>query len=939
MRLRTLALVASTLALLATGCDGCVAAYSELGPDLGDGREDDWRASQTGLIYQLASDGYTMYAVSLNAGIWRRRIGDRWKQLANSSPLATSLAVDPTSPRHLVSGDRNNPGTDSNPGNFDLSLSGLWESNDGGDTWFFVYSPLTRAADPAMPGYCANFTSQAIPAVAITPKGTILAGTPCGIVRRASGASTYTAPVMPIGIAGVTAFAIARTSTVNTLIWALARNLATTRLRLLWSDDDGATWTPVAFQTPVSGFGIPAAIGTAFSRGDDYSLAAFGDNVAMVFQPNPDQKNQTGVLYFNKTQGTFAAHLIDGGNDGTGWGGRRSIRAVSIKPPFKVGDGVRIFLNTGQGVFDGEGLDDQGRVKWRHQLTAHCGDCGDPDPMHADIWDVLPGTENDDFWIATDGGVYARTNKLASFNAGLFTHHIHNVSLLETPRDREIAGPRLDYATSDNDAWFSPGQGSGTTPRKWDTYSKLGDANWTAADRGNSRLSIEVRHDQLAVITDFGEGAPSGTSRVGGAQIGLSCVPTSAAPPKCAEGFTLPRNWKVVQTGPGLPYKTGVSLDVVWLASQPLTYMDGGTVTPLSSGTLATAVSGASNPVLLRNWAVAVDPDISSSKFKGWFVESGAVPAGMSRVWVSVESGHHPWEAVYYGCICDGGGTPQLFKMNARNTPWVPVTISVAQPSGGAVIRQLLAPTEDAGQVVRETTGPLWVDPLNPNRLVVLTTVGIAFSNNGGTTWTDDRMLTLLLTNSRQYPFATGYPAGSSLDVMSGTRGLRFMYASDVAFGWGDDQLAVASPFAGVFARRASDQPWLDLRTALPKPLPTVSSIAFWRSELVVATEGRGLMETVHYYDARLGAVFDLTASVRTGVRTLTLRRSDGAGIANAPVTVITITANGVWQGASVTTTGTGEVILPAGIATGTRVFLKYKGDSKTAPAETAFRT
>jgi|GEM_PF-2538954 len=953
MRLRTFtSIVACSVPLLAAGCSGCVATYRDVGPDFDDARNEDWRGSSAGLIYQLAGDRNTLYAVSLNAGIWRRKSGERWHQLSQSSPLTTSLAVDPTNPRHLVSGDRNNAGTDSDPANYDLSLSGLWESTDAGDTWQLVYSPLTRVADASAPAYCVNIQSQSIAAVVVTPVGTVLAGTPCGIARRATGASTYDFPPIPAGLAAITAFAVARISSVpaasgaargsrpttSNLIWALARNVPGTVLTLLWSDTDGSTWNAVALQSPVNGYGVPQATGEEMARGDDFSLAAFGDSVAMVFKPTPDQENKTGIVYYNRSTRTFSAHLVEAGNDGTGWGGRRSIRAIPIHSPYSIGDGVRIVLNTAQGVFDGEGINRSGMVKWRKQITAHCRDCQDPDPMHADIWDVLPASDNDDLWVATDGGIYAKSDTLGSFNAGLFTQHIHTLSLIEAPLG--LGGPRLDYATSDNDAWFSPGPMPGSPAAVWRSYTVLGDANWTAADRGNSRISLEVRDGLSADITDFGDGPPNGSSHVGGDNFLLSCRQTAGNPGACSDADVLPRNFRVVQTGSrSLPYRTGGLLDVVWLTSLPLQYKNGDTVTNLSSGVLSDQVKTASSPVLLRNSALAVQPDINTSQFKGWSLESGSVPTSASRVWVSVENGHHPWEAVYYVCVCDHVATAHLFKQKTRSAPWEPVVVKIDQPSGSVITRDILPAWEDAKKTVRGTTGPVWVDPINPNRLVVLTTVGVVISNDGGASWTEDRTLTLLLTNSWQYPFATGYPAGSDLGVVLGTRGLRFMYASDVAFGWGDDQLAVASPFTGVYVRGGVNQPWLDLTQALPRPLATVSSLAFWGRELYVATEGRSLVQTIHSYDARMGAVFDRTVSPRTGARTIRLLRSDGAAVANSRVSLTTITQNGVLQASALTSTAMGEVVLPSGLPVGTRIFLRYAGDSSAAPAETAFRT
>ena len=126
--LRTFGLCQMSLTLLLF--TGCASSFIDAGPNLIDGSNDSWEASPTGLIYRLAGDEHTMYAVSLNAGIWRRASGEQWKQLPASSPLATDLAVDPNDPRHLVSSDRNGAASESNAARFDLNLSGIWESFD-----------------------------------------------------------------------------------------------------------------------------------------------------------------------------------------------------------------------------------------------------------------------------------------------------------------------------------------------------------------------------------------------------------------------------------------------------------------------------------------------------------------------------------------------------------------------------------------------------------------------------------------------------------------------------------------------------------------------------------------------------------------------------------------------------------------------------------------
>ena len=236
----------------------------------------------------------------------------------------------------------------------------------------------------------------------------------------------------------------------------------------------GTGWSTSAY-LPGPNIGVGHAL-----RGDEFSLAAFGATAITVFAPLPDRQNHSEILYYNYPSDKFFAQELDNANDGTGKGGRRSIRSFPLRPPFNVGDGTRIFFNAAQDVLEATGIDLTGRLEWKDAVRAS------NDPVHSDFWDIIPDEETG-FWLATDGGVYRRDGSISSFNDGLATHHIHTLSAMfgKTARGSDTVTD-LAYATSDNDAWFK----SGSAP--WSTYGKLGDANWTAADRGNptSRYSF-----------------------------------------------------------------------------------------------------------------------------------------------------------------------------------------------------------------------------------------------------------------------------------------------------------------------------------------------------------------------------------------------------------------------------------------------------------------
>ena len=166
------------------------------------------------------------------------------------------------------------------------------------------------------------------------------------------------------------------------------------------------------------------------------------------------------------------------------------------------------------------------------------------------------------------------------------------------------------------------------------------------------------------------------------------------------------------------------------------------------------------------------------------------------------------------------------------------------------------------------------------------------------------------------------------------------MYVSDVAFGWNDDQLAVASPFTGVFYRPATGQPWQNATVILPKPLPAVSSIAFWNTELYVGSEGRSLLQTYHLPSTPIYTFFDFQSNSRVGtfgMQSITLRKSDGSGAANANIKVTTIASDGSMNSVTVVTDANGIISIISTLKAGDRVFLSFVGTDNLAAAETAF--
>ena len=140
-------------------------------------------------------------------------------------------------------------------------------------------------------------------------------------------------------------------------------------------------------------------------------------------------------------------------------------------------------------------------------------------------------------------------------------------------------------------------------------------------------------------------------------------------------------------------------------------------------------------------------------------VSSPPVPHGF---WASLPNGELPYNPVYYICTCNAQPA-QIFKSIGQNKRWTPVSVVVTQ---GAASMQLQILQAGSGY-----SGPLFVDPINPNRLLVLTTQGVALSSDGGGTWILDTALTALVTKSGLYAKTKDFPSANANGVVIATRG------------------------------------------------------------------------------------------------------------------------------------------------------------------------
>src|ERR1700686_464206 len=201
-------------------------AYDDISPTtpnltVGGGR------SSAGVTLALAGDDTALYAVSLDAGVWKSEMGDRWTQLSGSPERASCIAADPNNPFHLAVGERNGDAVSIN-----LNTSGLWESFDGGQMWTYSCNPLT----------VQGCTSQAVPAVVFTQASTLFIGTACGIGRKTLADANFDFSKSPPNIGSITALAVSETK-----VWARTPD------KLLASANDGLTWTIIPIPSNSAG--------------------------------------------------------------------------------------------------------------------------------------------------------------------------------------------------------------------------------------------------------------------------------------------------------------------------------------------------------------------------------------------------------------------------------------------------------------------------------------------------------------------------------------------------------------------------------------------------------------------------------------------------------------------------------------------------------------
>ena len=574
--------------------------WEDVSPNLPNGIRKS-RASTAGLTLAVAGYKDVLYAVSLNAGVWRSDKGGPWHQLENSSASANCIAVDPGNPKHVVVGERNGFAIEAR-----ANRVGLQESFDAGAHWQLVFDPYTLQ----------GCRSAAIPAVAFDRWGDLFIGTSLGIVVRRANRRSFDTITSPPATGLVTAISVAPNA-----VWA--RTLS----KLYVTTDVGATWTPVDIPQKIGADTVRFA-----SRGDAFSLAATSKMVVMPCVLDPGKGgNRNSLLAFDPFSKQWHTEVLTSGN-GTGLGGRRFTKSTSENLLYGAGQEIHQFRI-------GPSWDTSGPIAFDRPVQTNWGGPygSPPHEIHSDTWDMHLdpefGHSNFSAWIACDGGIFEAIPALRDSNDdpsrlfnhrwvprndGLHTHHIHTITALEMSG----SDARLAYPTSDNDAfYYDPKAG-------WMNEDWLGDVNWTAGDVGNPTLALMVRRSAgFAMLTAFRQGIPKGAGFEEDEAISLCNDEHYDGPTSCSFIQTL------ADEKPEYPL-----LDAVRLVDLPLkVYNSKGKLEPVS-GPLG---EGKARTVIIRNQAFAAAPDANRSKYAGWQIECGEVPSGSQAIWVS--GGHrHP---------------------------------------------------------------------------------------------------------------------------------------------------------------------------------------------------------------------------------------------------------------------------------------------------------
>ncbi len=798
---------AARVALLAaigalSSCDSCrgVLVY-DVNPDTATGSplppgED----TTAGLTLRVDGTANILYAVTLNAGVYRSVPGlfdGGWVQLNASPPRAYSIAVDRSDPRHLIVGERD--GDNADPAS---NTSGVWESADAGDGWPEHFDP--RSLQPQ----CG---SQAIPSVAISSTGTLVAATNCGIAVRPKGGSWTFAQLLPGFPSGrVTAVAASETR-----LWARDGDY-----NLVVSDASGATFVPATQKVR------PAV--QAGATGDTGTLAALDSLVVMVglgATTADGQQNYTRLVIYDAARdawidqpridylvhdpsGDYTSRAALNGN-GNFAIGRRFAKAYAAGKPSPRRWAQELFVSNAQEVFHATSRNPDGTFQFERVVGTPSSDGGSflPDwagSVHRDLWDFHLAPDDRSAWVTADGGLFETLRDGSGWHTRYHALNTHHVQSLYVPHDEIHAA----YATQDNDAWIRESAGT-----SWVTPGGTGDANFIAGDRGNATAVVIVRDVTNAVLAGFGPPLP--TSHM-----------------KYVYGIVLnndrtflqsPTAFQVIQTRKGEPFDK--ALDAVMLTKLPFVWMD-------AAGAAHPIVSNGQPFALVRNRDFEAHPSVNDGQGAGWELAADNLPENPVGFRVAgTKGGPGAHTAPVYFLLAAPGGRPAIFRSTGgSNATWTRVNGQPADIVGSAKFRN----------------GPFYVNPYDADVVYVLSATGVFVSTNAtspNATFDRDAALSALVSGNSLYGFLAEVQGGNGTNVDRAVQngGWPTETLSDMSFDYDDPtHVAAASPFTGVFVKLGAS--WLNPGQALPRPLSPVVGVQLMGRRLYVATLGRGVL-------------------------------------------------------------------------------------------------
>ena len=811
----------SIAAICLLSLSACDPSFTDIGPDRSNGVSDGG-ASTAGLILNIAGDKNGLYAIALNAGVWKTQIDangkfNKWKQLPASPRYAHCMAVDPNDKNHIVVGSRKSDAiVDKN--------CGLWESPDGGNS--FKRKTVNQFTA------CSN---NIVNAVIITNESTILTSTPNGIGRKEKNATDFTFDQTLV------------TQPFTSIAFFGDRIVARTIDAIYLSNTDGKTWERHAIQ-----LNFPGQNFRQDTREGLYSLSIIKkplSNDVFVYVPvtrspngpcfppddgrdpclpdvppsNPPSCNYGSLLVFNEQTDQWNFQLIRDRGLGTGLGGRVFLKSFFSTDPdlqHAVGGNTNLFYCTGQNIFKATSINADGTATWEN-VTNGDRPCGEPKPsgIHSDLWDFHLDPSGGVAWVGCDGGVYQTAisntqstlaltlqNRYTNLNEGLHTQHIHEAFVAAGPPLGEAGVERYAYASQDNGGWESL-----TTDGVTNWNNPIGgDANIVQGDQGNTELVVVGLNLQTIGLFQFDNNPPP------------------AAKPGRITILYRGNNFQFIQTLTSENPNPAPLLDAVALTTLPLQYMENKVLTNVP-GELGTKTGA----VILRNRSFAANPDINISKGAGWEIVFNYLPAGALAFWVA--GGHT--DPTYF-LLCNQGSVTVLLKRKTTETSWTKLNL----PAGVTIVPYATGFVQH---------GPVFVNPYNPVVVFLSCKDGIyrSYLSQKTLLFKKDEKLTNLVDNNEMYPLDNFFAGGNDLNVVRSNQSNRnCMYPiSGVAFNRFDPaQVVAASPFTGIFLKNGSGD-WKDLSGALPKPYTPVSSVNINNQGIYVTTEGRGILKIVNY--------------------------------------------------------------------------------------------